>query len=70
MINRDIELFDWDKSFEDTNVHNQVRVFNKTMLNIFHNFISNKNITCNDKNPPWLNDEIRQMINNENEIYR
>ena len=49
--------------------HNKVCFFNKTILNIFHNLIPNKTITCNDKDPPRFNNVIRQIINKKNEIY-
>ena len=33
-------------------MHEQVEPFNKTLLNIFHNFIHNKTILWGDKDPP------------------
>ena len=42
--------------------------FNKLILNIFHDFIPNKIIICNDKILPWFNDEIRQILNIKNEL--
>ena len=51
LLNRTIETFNWEKLFENKNVNEQLYLFNKAMLNIFHNFISNKNIICNDKDP-------------------
>ena len=42
-------------------MHEQVELFNNTLLNIFHNFSAN-NILCNDKDPPWMNDEIKNFI--------
>ena len=62
LINRSIESFDWSKLFSGKNVHEQVELFNKTLLNIFHNFIPNKIIVCDDRDPPWMNDEIKKMI--------
>ena len=59
---RSIESFDWSKLFSGKNVHKQVKLFNKTLLNIFHNFIPNKIIVCEDKDPPWMNGEIKKMI--------
>ena len=35
MINRVIERFNWEKSFEGKNAHYQVYLFNKIILNIF-----------------------------------
>ena len=39
LSNRSIESFDLSKLFSGKNVHEQVELFNKTLLNIFHNFI-------------------------------
>ena len=51
LINHSIERFDQSKMFLGKNVHEQVKVilFNKTVLNTFHNFISKKIIVL-DKN--------------------
>ena len=65
-INRAIEIFDWGNSFKGKNVHEQVHFFNKTIPNIFHNYIPNKTILCNDKDPPWFNDEIRKILTKKN----
>ena len=67
MISRAIELFDWDKLFEGINV---ICLFNKTILSVFHNFILNKTISCNGKDLLWVNEEIKQMIKNKNEMYK
>ena len=57
---RSIESFDWSKLFLSKNAHEQVGLFNKTLLNIFHDFIPNKIILCDDRDPPWMNDEIKK----------
>ena len=62
LINRSIESFDCSKLFSGKNVHEQVELFNKTLLNIFHNFIPNKIIVCDGRDPPRMNDEIKKMI--------
>ena len=38
------------------------------IFNIFHNFIPNKVIICNDKDPPWFNGESWQILNKKNEL--
>ena len=45
-------MFDWSYLFSGKNVHEQVELSNKTLLNIFHNFIPNIIILCDDKDPP------------------
>ena len=41
-INRSIEMFDWSYLFSGKNMHEQVELFNKTLLTIFQNFIPSK----------------------------
>ena len=48
----------------------QLYLFNKTILNIFHNFISNINIFCNDKDPPWFNNQIKTLIEKKNNLFK
>ena len=69
-INCVIDIFDWGKSFEGKNVHEQVHLFNKTILNIFHNYIPNRTILFNNKHPPWFNNEIRKILTKENEVLK
>ena len=68
-VNRAIDIFDWGNSFEGKDVHEQVHFFNKRILNIFHNYIPNKTILCNDKDPPWFNNEIRNILTMKNKIF-
>ena len=70
LINKAIENFDWNKLFSGQYVHNQVNLFNTTILNIFRNFILNKVILCNDKEPPWVNEEVRLLIKQKNLMFR
>ena len=41
-IKKSISNFDWNKAFEILPVDEKVDVLNKTLLNIFRNYISNK----------------------------
>ena len=56
--------------FSGKNIHEQVELFKKTLLNIYHNFIPNKIIVCDDRDPPWMNDEIKQMIKRKNWLFQ
>ena len=70
LINRAIENCDWPSLFLGKNVHQQVEIFNKTLLNIFHNYMLNKFILCDDKEPPWINEEIKSLIHRKNSLYQ
>ena len=39
-------------------------------MNVFSNYIPNKLITLDDKNPPWMNDEIRNKIKRRDMFYQ
>ena len=34
------------------------------------NYIPHKTITCNDRDPPWINKDIRQLILDKNHAYK
>ena len=65
LINRAIDQFDWVNLFLDKNINEQVILFNQTILNIFHNFIPNKVILCDDRDPPWMNERIKYLNKKE-----
>ena len=52
--------------FLGKNVHQEVEIFIKTLLNIFHSYIPNKFISCRGKDPPWINEEIKYLIHRKN----
>ena len=64
-IKKVIEMFNWEKSFQDKNIHDQLKLFNEAVVNS-HNYIPNKCITCNYKDSFWLNDPIKGLINHKN----
>ena len=37
------------------NVNDMDNLFNRTIKNILHNFILHEKITCDDRDPPWIN---------------
>ena len=45
-------MFNWEKLFQNKNIHEQPKLFNETIVNIVRNYIPNKFITCSDKDPP------------------
>ena len=59
-IKRAIELVDWNLLFSHQNAYEQVVTFNQTLMNIFSNYIANKLITVDDKDPPWMDEYIKR----------
>ena len=61
---------DWHRLFANKTVHQQVNLLNDIILNVFTNFVPNKVITCDDRDPPWINDNIKNKIRWENSMYK
>ena len=50
-------------------VSDMIHLFNRTIKNILHNFILHEIITCDDRNPPWINCSIKRLIQDKNDAY-
>ena len=68
-IKKALDLINWEKRFSHKNINAQATVFNETMLNIFRNYVSMKYITCDDKDPVWMNENIKSKIKSKNLFY-
>ena len=51
-------------------VHEQVLILNKTFLNVFSNYVPNKIVTFNDKDPPWVIQYLKSQINWRSNVYQ
>ena len=69
-INRAIDQLDWGNLFLDKNMNEQVILFNRTISNIFYNFIPNKLILYNDRDPPWMNEKNKHLIKKKKAIFQ
>ena len=49
--------------FHLKSIHQQVKVFNDVIINIFSNFVPNEIIEGDDRDPPWMNDFIKTKLN-------
>ena len=47
-----------------------VFLLNKTIKNILSNYIPYETATSDDRDPPWSNNNIKQLIQEKNETYR
>ena len=51
-------------------VHQQVNLLNDIITNIFTNFVPNKVIMCDDRDPPWINDNIKKKTRWKNSMHK
>ena len=57
----------WQNALKDLN--SQVEYLTSCILNVFSNFVSNKIITCRDKDPPWITEEVKKICHKKAKIY-
>ena len=69
-IRKPILTLNWEFSFFNKRVHEQVSIFNNTLMNIFSNYISSKFVTIDDKDPPWMTERTRNKIFEKSYIYK
>ena len=67
-IKYSISNFNWSKAFENLSVDGKVKHLNKTLINIFRNYIPNKKIKCDYGQPYWINDTIKSSLKQRSKL--
>ena len=67
---RVIDTFDWESTLNYLDTNDQASVFNSINMNIVTNFIDNENITCDDRDAPWMNSFIKTLIRAKDHFYK
>ena len=49
---------------------NDVDKQGNTLINIVQNFVSDETIICDDRDPPWINKEIKKLIEQKKQFYK
>ena len=70
LIQRSIEMFDWDRAFTNSNVNDMVDTCTKTIQKVLSNFIPHQKTTIDDKDPPWFNTKIKSLLQEKSKIYK
>ena len=70
LIRRAIDQFDWVRALSNVNVDEKVYFFTKTLLNIIQNFIPHETIIFDDRDPPWINKEIKKLMLEKNLAFK
>ena len=47
-----------------------VFLFNRTIKNILSNYIPHEIIICDDRDPPWINNRVKELINEKNDTFQ
>ena len=70
MIRLELSNTNWYSLFLGLNASEMSLVFTDVLLNIFSKHISNKSITCNDKDAPWITPKVKSAIRRNSRVYR
>ena len=62
-IRRSVSRIDWDFLFWGKPMYKKIVILNEYLKNIFHNFVPNKVIKCDYRQPPWMTDSIKNKLN-------
>ena len=62
-------MIDRNKLYYNANVEIQVNILNDTLFNIFSNFVRSKVITVDNRDPPWINEEVRCKIKSKSKTF-
>ena len=61
-IYKAISNFNLTRAFENLSVDEKVELLNKTLPNIYLNYIPHKKIKCDYCQPPWMTDNIKKSL--------
>ena len=69
-IRKALDSVNWERIFSGYNINEQVAAFNEVLLNIFRNYVPNKYITIDDKDPVCMNDFVKSKIKANNLLFK
>ena len=46
-----------------------VYIFNQTIINILCDFVPHETVLHNDRDPPWMNNELKRLIHEKKNIF-
>ena len=69
-IRKALDSVNWERLFGSKDIESQVMTLNETILNVFRNYVPNKYITIDDKDPVWMNEIIKSKIKTKNKLYK
>ena len=69
-FNKQLNSFLWEKLFRNLNINKTVSLFNRTIKDIPSNYIPHETIFCDDRDPPWINSNMKQLTQDKNNAYK
>ena len=70
LIQRPIFQLNWKRALYNKGVNKQILIFNETILNIMTNFIPHETKIFNDREPPWITNKVKTMIQEKRKFFQ
>ena len=70
MTRKALDMVNWEKLFDKKDLNAQVIALNETILNIFRNYVPNKYIIVDDKDPEWMSETIKSKMKAKTRLYK
>ena len=70
MINSELRSINWSDRFDKLDVDQAVDSFTNCLMSVITQHIPNREITCCDRNAPWITDEVKKAIKHKHRVYR
>ena len=68
-IRKVLDSVNWERLFDKKDLNSQVVTLNETILNVFRNYVPNKYVTIDDKDPVWMNEIIKSKMETKKTNY-
>ena len=57
-------------ALKNLEINEMVVLFNRTIKNILSNYIPYEIITCDYRDPPWINNRVKELINDKIDTFQ
>ena len=61
-IKNALASFNWEQALSNSSADKKIFVLNKIINNVMNNYIPNKAKVFDEQNPPWMNEDIGNLI--------
>ena len=69
-IRQALESINWERLFHKKDLNAKVIALNETVLNVLQNYVPNKYISVDDKDPVWMNEIIKSKMKTKNKLFK
>ena len=63
-------MINWERLLHKKDLNAKVIALNETILNVFRNYVPNKYISVDDKDPVWMNEITKSKMKTRNKLFK